>query len=87
MPRGAPRSGSTGRIAASEVGLGRQVWAGNIRAKRIGWGYLQNCRTLDMAWTNMADQRLMLVDWTVKVLNRKAHGIIADIDPAAAVRT
>ena len=30
MPRGAPRSGSTGRIAASEAGLGRQVWAGSV---------------------------------------------------------
>ena len=27
MLHGAPRSGSTGGIAASEVGVGRQVWA------------------------------------------------------------
>lgn len=48
-------------------------------------GYLQNYRVIEMARMTMADTKLMLCDWTLKVLNRKAHGIIADIDVAEAV--
>lgn len=48
-------------------------------------GYLQGYRVDPMAKTRMADTRLMSVDWMVRVLNRKAHGIIADIDPELAV--
>lgn len=48
-------------------------------------GYLKNYRTEPLAKTGLADKRSMAVDWTLKVLNRDAHGIIADIDPTVAV--
>jgi hypothetical protein len=48
-------------------------------------GYLQRYRVDPMAKTNMADTRLMSVDWTLMVLNREAHGIITDIDGTQAV--
>ncbi|WP_164658259.1 DUF5309 family protein [Tropicibacter sp. Alg240-R139] len=50
-------------------------------------GFLQGYRTDEQAKTGMTNTRLMSVDWTTKVLNREAHGVITDIDIAAAVTT
>lgn len=51
----------------------------------IAFGYLQGYRTDQLAKTGTADNRQILVDWTLMVLNEAAHGVIADIDPTLAV--
>ena len=43
-------------------------------------GFLHGYRTETLAKTGLADKREMSVDWTIKVLNEAAHGVIADID-------
>ncbi|WP_425044058.1 SU10 major capsid protein [Primorskyibacter sp. S87] len=48
-------------------------------------GHLKGYRTEPLAKTGLADKRSMAIDWTTKVLNREAHGIIADLDYTAAV--
>ena len=47
--------------------------------------FLHGYRVEPLAKTGLADKRQMIVDWTLKVLNEAAHGVIADIDPALAV--
>lgn len=47
--------------------------------------YLQGYTVSPMAKTSMSETRLMHVDYVLKVLNRKAHAILADLDLAAAV--
>ena len=47
--------------------------------------YLVGYRTEPLAKAGLADTRLMSVDWTLKVLNERAHGLIADINPTTAV--
>jgi len=47
--------------------------------------YLQGYRTEDLAKTGTANNKQMLVDWTLVVNTEKAHGIIGDINPASAV--
>lgn len=48
-------------------------------------GYLTGYRTEPLAKTGLADKRLMCVDWTLKMLTERAHGVIGDIDPTVAV--
>lgn len=48
-------------------------------------GMLKGYRTEPLAKTGLADKRSMAVDWTLKTLNRDAHGLIADVDTVAAV--
>ena len=50
-------------------------------------GTLRGERVEPLAKTGLADKRAMAVDYTLKVLNREAHGIITDIDPTVAVVT
>lgn len=49
--------------------------------------FLNGYQTDEIAKTGLSDKRLMHADWTLKVLNEKAQGIIADIDYTAAVTT
>jgi hypothetical protein len=46
--------------------------------------YLHGYRVEPLAKTGLADNRQMAVDWTLIVNTEKAHGVIADVDPAAA---
>ncbi len=48
-------------------------------------GTLKAVRVEPMAKVGLADKRSMAVDWTLKVLNRDAHGLIADVDYNAPV--
>ena len=48
-------------------------------------GFLHGYRTEPLSKTGLADKRQMIVDWTLKVLNEEAHGLIADIDPTLPV--
>ena len=43
--------------------------------------FLYGYRTEPMAKTGLYDKRLMAVDWTLKVLTEKAHGVIFGVDP------
>lgn len=43
-------------------------------------GFLTGYRVEDLSKTGTADNRQMLVDWTLKALNEEASGVIADID-------
>lgn len=43
-------------------------------------GYLEGYHVEPLAKTGLSDTRLMAVDWTLKVLNEAAHGLIGDID-------
>lgn len=49
--------------------------------------FLTGYRTEPLSKTGLSDKRLMCVDWSLKVLTEKAHGLIADIDPTVAVVT
>ena len=44
-------------------------------------GLLTGYRVEPLAKTGTADNRQMLVDWTLKVLTEKAHAVVADVDP------
>jgi hypothetical protein len=46
--------------------------------------YLHGYRVEPLAKTGLADNRQMAVDWTLIVNTEKAHGVISDVDPAAA---
>jgi hypothetical protein len=48
-------------------------------------GYLQNYQTKPLARTGLAEKREIFVDWTVKVLSETAQGVVADLNPTAAV--
>lgn len=48
-------------------------------------GYLYGYRTEPLAKTGLSDVRMMSVDYTLKVLNQRAQGIIANVDPSQAV--
>ncbi len=48
-------------------------------------GFLHGYRVEPLAKTGTADNRQIIVDWTLKVLNEKAQAVLADIDPALPV--
>lgn len=48
-------------------------------------GMLEGYRVDELGKTGLSDSREMSVDWCLKVLNEKAHGVIADIDYTQAV--
>jgi hypothetical protein len=50
-------------------------------------GILTGYRTESLAKTGLSDTSQMIVDWTVKVLNEAAQGLIDDINPVTAVVT
>ncbi len=45
-------------------------------------GHLHGYRVEALAKTGLSEKRQMAVDWTLKVLNEKAHGMLTDIDPS-----
>lgn len=47
--------------------------------------YMGGYRTEELGKTGLANNRQMSVDWTLKVLNEKAHAIIGDINPLTAM--
>ena len=49
--------------------------------------YLTGYRTEPLAKTGLSDQRQIIVDWSLKVLNENAQAIIAGIDQTAPVTT
>lgn len=51
----------------------------------IRMSYLHGYRTDPLAKTGLADNRQMVVDWSLKVLNEKSQGFAAGIDPALDV--
>jgi len=48
-------------------------------------GTLQGVQVVELATTGTAQNREMINDTTLKVLNEAAHGVIADLDPTIAV--
>jgi hypothetical protein len=56
-----------------------------ITPSMLSIGYLDGYRVEPLAKTGLADKRQMAVDWTLIVGTEKAHAVIADIDPTAAV--
>jgi len=48
-------------------------------------GFLHGYRTEPLGKEGLADRRMIMVDWTLKVLAEKAQGVIADRNPALAV--
>lgn len=56
-----------------------------IDPEYIRQGFLHGYRVEEQAKTGLSDKRQMIVDWTLKVLTEKAHGVIADIDETADV--
>jgi len=51
----------------------------------LSMAYLHGYRTEPLAKTGLSDKRLMAVDWTLKVLNQRAHGAVFGIDYTADV--
>jgi len=51
----------------------------------LSQGVLRGERTEPLAKTGLSEVRMMSKDYTLKVLNEEAHGVINDIDPTAAV--
>lgn len=51
----------------------------------LALSYLQGYRTDELGKTGTANNRQISVDWTLVVNNEKAHGMITDINPTAAV--
>jgi hypothetical protein len=51
----------------------------------LSLSYMKGYRTEDLAKTGLAENKLMSVDWTLKVLTEKSHAIIGDISTTAAV--
>ena len=47
----------------------------------LSMAYLEGYRTDTLAKTGLSNKRQMSVDWTLKVMNEKAQGIIFGIDP------
>jgi hypothetical protein len=56
-----------------------------IDPEYLRMAFLTGYRVEPLAKNGLSDRRLMVVDWTLKVLNEKAHGMIAAIDPAVAM--
>jgi hypothetical protein len=51
----------------------------------LSQGVLRGERTEPLAKTGLSEVRMMSKDYTLKVLNEEAHGVINDIDPTLAV--
>ena len=51
----------------------------------LSQGVLRGERTEPLAKTGLSEVRMMSKDYTLKVLNEEAHGVINDIDPTVAV--
>lgn len=51
----------------------------------LAQGFLSGYQVAPLAKTGLADNRLICVDYTLKVLSEPAHGAINDINPATAV--
>jgi hypothetical protein len=51
----------------------------------LSLSYLKGYRTEDLARTGLAENKLMSVDWTLKVLTEKSMAIIGDISTTLAV--
>ncbi len=49
-----------------------------------GLGYLTGYRTEVLAKTGLAENRQIIVDWTLIMNNEEAHALYADLDPTAA---
>lgn len=56
-----------------------------IDPSQVAFAYLQGYQTHPIAKLGLADRRQISVDWTLKVYNEKAHAVIRDINPTAAV--
>jgi len=70
----------------------QQLYAAGLNANMflidpsmVRQSFMNGYRTEPLAKTGLSDKRQIHVDWTLKVLNQEAHGVIADIDPTAAV--
>ena len=58
-----------------------------IDPEYVRQGFLHGYRVEPQAKTGLSEKRQMIVDWTLKVLTEKAHGVVADVNPALAVTT
>jgi hypothetical protein len=52
---------------------------------RAAMAYLDGYKTKQLGKTGLSDKRDVTVDWTLKVYNEKAHGVIRDILPGGTV--
>ena len=67
----------------ASVGDGSDVNGYILDPEYLRLAYLTSYHVEPLAKVGLADQRMMHVDWTLKVLNEKAHGMVAAIDPTA----
>ncbi len=64
-------------------GGGTWAFAFILDPEYLSLSYLHGYRTEMLAKTGLAENRQMSVDWTLKVLTEKAHGMIGAVDIAA----
>jgi len=70
-------SGDTVPIPVANVGI--------YDPEYVTLGYMQGWRVEELQKSGLADNRQVAADWTLKVLNEEAHGVIADVDPTVDV--
>ena len=68
--------------ADASVGDGTAYNGYVIDPEYLRMAYLTGYHVVPLSKQGLSDRRMMHVDWTLKVLNEKAHGMIAAIDPA-----
>lgn len=71
------------RLQQQETGSRTNI--GIFDPEYVDLAYLIPYRVAPLAKTGAADNRQMLVDWTVKMLNEKAHGVYADVNETLAM--
>lgn len=65
-------------IVADRFQRERDVWF--VDPDYYSFNFLRSFRTIPLAKTGDADKREILVEWTLKVRNEKALGVLADMD-------
>ena len=76
------------RVMQPEAGTAQAPTNANlylIDPANLAISYLHGYRTEQLSKVGLADNRQISVDWTLCVKTEKAHGVIADIDPVAAM--
>jgi len=80
-------------VAFTATGVGAGTGTANVAVTEVfvldpqylSMCYFQGFRTETLAKTGTAENRQMLVDWTLIVKNEKSQALIGDINPATAV--
>jgi hypothetical protein len=50
-----------------------------VDPSKVEISYLQKMRQEPLAKTGHSEKRMVFTEWTLKVLNERAHGIVADL--------